>query len=139
MESYQSFDEAPSTNEVLYLDKIFSKFCYFGLVGSKSWDLTFAVIIGQCLRIYDSEETYQLTPEQFVYQLELISLCHLPSMIFTKDYSKDNNHEIFIHYFYILRDNGFWGPTKLIKIGNSSRNAIERLHFEIKRATKHHS
>lgn len=134
-EKYEDIDEATGHGECSYSEKSFSKFCYFGLIGSKKWDLTYVVVVGHCLRIYDSELTYQNSPENFVYQLELTNR-HLPSMIFSKNYSKDPTNEIIISYIYILKDNGFWGPTKLLKIGNTNRGLIENLVFDIKRATK---
>lgn len=136
IEQYETFDEAPTSGECSYSEKSFTKFCYFGIVGSKSWDLTHVIVIGHCLRIYDSELTFNNTPENFVYQLELTRK-HIPSMIYSKNYSKDPTNEIIIYYCYLLKDNGFWGPTKLLKIGNTNRGIIENLVFDIKRATKH--
>jgi hypothetical protein len=133
---YQSFDDAvPVQGELIYHEKSFTKFCYFGIVGSKSWDLTYTVLIGHYIRVYDSEETYQKQPDNFAYQLEL-SPSHIPSMIFSKNYSKDPSNDIIIYYCYILKDNGFWGPTKLLKIGNSNRNAVEKFIFQLKRASR---
>jgi hypothetical protein len=138
-DTYQSFDDAVPNigngGEPLFGQKSFTKFCFFGFVGSKSWDLTYAVVVGHLLRIYDSEETYQTQPENFVYQLELTH-SHLSSMIFSKNYSKDPANEIVIHYCYLLRDNGFWGPTKLLKIGNTNRAVVENFIFQIKRVVK---
>ena len=135
IKEYETFEEADNHGESSYSEKSFSKFCYFGFVGSKKWDLTFTVIVDHSLRMYDSEGTYQTSPENFVYQIELTTR-HLPSMIYSKNYSKDPTNEIIIYYCYILQDNGFWGPTKLLKIGNTNRSLIESLVSDIKRVTK---
>jgi hypothetical protein len=137
---YQSFDDAlpshgGSGGELIFNEKSFTKFCVYGFVSSKSWDLTYVVVVGHILRIYDSEETFQNQPENFVYQLEL-NHSHLCSMIFSKNYSKDPTNEIVIHYCYLLRDNGFWGPTKLLKIGNTNRGVIENCISQIKRVAR---
>lgn len=135
-DTYQSFDDAvPVSGECIYSEQSFTKFCYFGFIRSKAWDLTFITIIGHQLYVYDSEETYLNQPENFVYQMEL-NHSHFSSMIFTKNYSKDPTKEIIISYCYLLKDNGLWGPTKLLKIGNSNRMAIEKFIFELKRVAR---
>ncbi len=95
----------------------------------------FRVIVGSTVRVYDSEETYHSHPENFVYQLHLTPR-HVPSMIYSKNYSKEQHTEIIVHYCYILLDNGLWGPSKVLKVGNSSRVPIDTFVFALRRAIK---
>mmetsp|Transcript_25095 Transcript_25095/g.36999 ORF Transcript_25095/g.36999 Transcript_25095/m.36999 type:complete len:142 (-) Transcript_25095:143-568(-) len=140
MGDYASMDDhdTPLSGKVLFSEKVFSKFCYFGFVGSNSWDITYVVVMDGVLRVYDSEETYNTNPENFVFQLPLSSNL-LPSSIYLKNYSKDTSKDIMIHYIYVLKDNGLWSPTRMFKVGSSNRAAVDKLVNAIKQAVKHTS
>jgi hypothetical protein len=128
MRSYENFDDSegePASEGVLYHHQVYSKFCYYGFVGSNSWDITFTVVVDGVVRVYDSAETYHRSPEEFVSQITLTPQ-HTLSTILVKDYSKDPALNVLIHYCYILADNGLWSPTKVIKVGASSRSEIDR-------------
>lgn len=131
--SYDDLDEPTST---LITEKIFSKFCFFGIVTSKNWDLTFLVVLEGVLRLYDSEETYLQGPENFVYQV-VLKREHLASTMYVKNYAKNEAMEpVMIHYIYLLQDNGLWSPTRLLKIGSLDVNVIKRITNAIKQATR---
>lgn len=130
MSSYQNFDDSDGhsagggVGQVLFQQQVFSKFCYYGLVGSHSWDITYLVVVDGVIRIYDSLETYQRSPEEFVSQITLTPQ-HTLSSIMLKDYSKNPSLNVMIHYCYILSDNGLWSPTKVIKVGSATRSEME--------------
>jgi hypothetical protein len=128
MRSYENFEDSetsPAAEGVLFQQQVYSKFCFYGFVGSNSWDITFAVVIDGVVRIYDSSETYHRSPEEFVSQIVLTPQ-HSLSGILVKDYSKDPALNVIIHYCYILADNGLWSPTKIIKVGSPTRSGIDR-------------
>lgn len=135
--SYENFNDSDghiaSETNILFAKEVFSKFCYYGLVGSNSWDITFLIIIEGVLRIYDTKETYENSPEEFVTQIELTRQ-HTLSGILIKDYSKNSQQNVFIHYCYLLSDNGLWSPTKIIKVGCSTRPEIENFVAAMKQA-----
>lgn len=133
--SYQNFDDSDGHVEgnTLFAQQVFSKFCYYGLVGSSSWDITFIAVVDGVIRIYDSIETYRQSPEEFVSQIQLTRQ-HTLSNILIKDYSKDPTQNIFIHYCYIMSDNGLWSPTKIIKIGCTTRPEIENFVSAVKQS-----
>lgn len=130
MSSYENFHDSDGhsagggVGEVLFQQQVYSKFCYYGFVGSHSWDITYLVVVDGVLRIYDSYETYQRSPEDFVLQIILTSQ-HTLSSILLKDYSNTPSLNVMIHYCYLLSDNGLWSPTKVLKVGSATRSEME--------------
>ena len=42
------------SNDVVFTENMFSKFCYFGFVGTSKWDITYIVLLGDgIIRVYD--------------------------------------------------------------------------------------
>ena len=85
--------------------------------------------------VVDSEDTYRTQPENFVYQLGLTGQ-HLPSSPYSKNYSKDASSPVVIHYCYILKDNGMWSPTRILKVGSSNRSVIDRFSAAVNRVIR---
>jgi hypothetical protein len=128
MNTYENFDNTEDNNvgiTLIVTEKVFTKFCIFGMVYSSKWDNTFLVVLDGVVRIYDSEETYQSAPENFVEQYILDS-SSVTSSVYFKDYST-NSSPCIIHYAYLLEDNGLWAPTKLIKFGSLDRVVVNRI------------
>ena len=84
--NYENFNDSDDHNEgkIIFSQQVYSKFCYYGLVGSNSWDITYIIIVDGVLRIYDSIDTFTNTPEEFVSQIQLTNQ-HTLSNILIKD------------------------------------------------------
>jgi hypothetical protein len=55
--SYATMDDhkdAPLSDDIVFAESMFSKFCYFGFVGTTKWDITYIVLHADgVLRVYD--------------------------------------------------------------------------------------
>ena len=92
------------------------KFCTFGFVSSNTWSTAYVSIQDGFLRIYDSENTCRTQPRNIVTEIYLDE-GYYASTIKVKDYSVIEGKVININYIYIEYDNGFWMPSKIIKLG----------------------
>lgn len=128
-------EDVSSGNQTMVSEKLFTKFCIMGFVYAKKWDITYFVVLDGVVRVYDSEDTFRDSPENFVTQY-LLSHTTQISPIYSKDYSKNSSNPVVIFYSYLLQDNGFWSPTKLIKFGSSDRSAVERVISSVKNSVK---
>ena len=113
------------SGDVLFQSKVFTKFCTFGFVAVGSWDMTYVVVARGAVRVYDAEETFLNDPGGYVLEIKMNRQI-FASQIFEKDYSKDKYNPIMIQYCYLLKDNGMWSPTKLLKIGTSDKSTLQR-------------
>lgn len=61
--------------------------------------------------------------------------CHLlipsqgygASVVKTKNYSRVEGKDLMIHYLYIEVDNGFWAPTRTIKLGSFDARVVQQI------------
>ena len=135
-------EEEEEGRGTLFQEKVFSKFCPMGWVASGSWDLTFLVVLPGVLRLYDSQETFHSDPRGFVWELPTSSRGvdnkkpkkYFTSDVFEKDYSKEKYNPIIIKYCYVLKDNGVWSPTKMLKVGSSDEMSVKRFKAALKRS-----
>ena len=91
-------------------------------------------ITDSTLRLYDSIESFQNNPTDYVLLLHL-SRNHELSKITTKNYGTTPDGNPFdVHTFYIEETNGIWMNTRVLKVGSPDINVVENLYSGIKRA-----
>ena len=115
---------------------VFTKFCTFGVVTSKTWSDTYLIIQDGHIRLYDSEETYRFNPANYVLEVCLDSK-HQASETKSKDYSQDSFKQAIINYMYLQVDNGIWAPYRVLKIGAADTSTLDKLRAGIAEATRY--
>lgn len=127
---YQTLSEHPA--EVTeYEGEIFSKFCSYGFVTSRTWNSTYLVIRDSCLRLYDSKDTAEREPNNFVLELWLKEYKYGASIVKAKNYSQVEFKELMIHCVYLEVSNGFWAATRVLKIGAFDKRVIQKIREAI--------
>lgn len=119
---------------VLAQGVVLTKFCVFGLVTSKSWDLTYIVVTDSCVRLYDSEETFLDNPTNYVMVIQLTRK-HDLTVRQRKNYGRTGDGSPFdVYTFYIETTNGIWSNSRIVKIGSPDKDVIDNLYSGIRRA-----
>lgn len=126
---YQTLNETRSGG-MEFSSEVFSKFCSMGFVTSNTWSSTYVAVGDGFVRLYDKEETFRTNPENFVQEIYLDD-GYGASDIKTKNYSLLQEKELMIHYMYVEVDNGFWAPTRIIKLGSFDARIMEKIRAAV--------
>lgn len=120
---------------VLAQGLVLTKFCVYGLVSSKTWDLTYVVITDSCFRLYDSMETFEENPANHVLSITLSTGKTALSRVVRKNYGRASDGTPFdVNCFYIESINGIWSNSRVLKIGSPDQKVIDNVFSGITRA-----
>jgi len=128
MASYATLSDPVTNHEDSFFSCVVAmKFCAMGMVTSSTWTSGYVTILDGVMKLYDSKETCELQPNEWVLRIGL-EKGHYASPIQTTHVSQEfTTGGVDFHCFYLMKDYGVMVPLKQIKLSCTHLQTAQRL------------